>query len=158
MLLFRMVGCRANGLWWGKRPERCLGGQGLDVVQAFLIRSGIAGHVDRGYLGMGLPDRVHHGKPVLPGHLDIGNDDIRQDVVKGGIAGPTVLRGKNRLMILAKNGFDNGQNDTGIIDNKNFHTRTPSHDQSVMTVRLPPVQQKTYHYILTIVIIEFIGF
>jgi len=85
---------------------------------------------------MGLPDRLHHGQPILPGHFYIGNDDIRQDVVKGGIAGPAVVRGKNLMMILGKDSFDNGQNDTGIIDNKNFHTRAPSYNQTVMTVRL----------------------
>jgi len=101
----------------------------LLLVQALLIGSGVSGHVDRGYVGVGLPDRLHHGQPVLPGHFNIGNDDIRQGLVKGGKAGPAIIRGKDRMMILGKDGFDNGQNDTGIIDNKNFHTRIPSYDK-----------------------------
>jgi hypothetical protein len=84
----------------------------LFIGQALLIRTGVSGHVYHRRVRMGLADRLHHGQPVQPGHLDIGNDDIRPDVIKGGQPFFAVGCRKDLLMILRKNGFDNGQNDT----------------------------------------------
>jgi hypothetical protein len=46
--------------------------------------------------------------------------------VKRATAFATIARCYDVLMFLGKNRLNNGQNDTGIIDNQDFHAGTPS--------------------------------
>ena len=94
----------------------------LFLHQALVIGTRVSGHIDGVDVRVGFAYVFHHGQTVPPWHFDIGNDHIRQKGVKHLRPGTTIGSRKDLLMIPAKYGFDDRQNDTGIIDNENFHS------------------------------------
>ena len=89
--------------------------------EVLVIGAGIPGHIDGVGVRVGLPNGLHHGQAVLPGHFYIRDDQIRQDLIKRPGTRASVRGGNDLFVVPAQYGLYDGKNDARIIDNENFH-------------------------------------